>query len=364
MSAQECPVCELPANVEIRRAQNQEFVRCIRCGEFTISAEAKAQFKDAKLQIGTTATTLLSSWLREHWGSSILAEDITMIVRTRMPEVGEKADRLLRHLAKAKPKLGALIPIAWPATMACHSKLSDARGCSSKLLDVQATTGWALLGVGFCGDQEELDYLLREYLVKHQQYLELEDEAVNILTGGRIKITPSGWSRIDELRRGSGSGAVGFIAMWFNDEVKAASEAIHKAITVAGYEPVRVDRIEHNNRIDDEIIARIRGSKFLVADLTGQRGGVYFEAGFALGFGLPVIWLVREDGLETVHFDNRQYNFIVWRPDALDDLEQRLRNRIEATLGRGPFQDKANVVAKKGETRPAEVVAASVFTTP
>ena len=96
-----------------------------------------------------------------------------------------------------------------------------------------------------------------------------------------------------------------------------------------------MDRIEHNNRIDDEIVARIRQCKFLVADFTIDRGGIYFETGYAIGLGRPVIWTVRHDRLETVHFDNRQYNFIQWRPDKLLDLAFALRNRIEATIGRG-----------------------------
>jgi hypothetical protein len=74
-----------------------------------------------------------------------------------------------------------------------------------------------------------------------------------------------------------------------------------------------------------------------VADFTGERGGVYFEAGFALGLGRQVIWTVREDVLDKVHFDNRQYNFIVWKSSGLDKFAERLGLRIEATVGRGPW---------------------------
>lgn len=302
-------------------------VDCPRCGKFTVLPTLESALKG----LSGRQVANLSGWLRENPQARIDHESKDRLFSLRTPAVAEKADKLLNYIARTMPSPG--------------------QKCYAQQL------GRAALAAGWAEDHAELTWLLDSYLEADRGWLEK-------FVSSEVAISPSGWSRIDELRRGSGSGAVGFIAMWFNDEVKAASEAIDKAITVAGYEPVRVDRVEHNNRIDDEIIARIRGSKFLVADLTGQRGGVYFEAGFALGFGLPVIWLVREDGLETVHFDNRQYNFIVWKPDALDDLEQRLRNRIEATLGRGPFQDKANVVAKKGETRPAEVVAASVFTTP
>ena len=97
----------------------------------------------------------------------------------------------------------------------------------------------------------------------------------------------------------------------------------------------------HNNKIDDEIVAGIRRSKFLVADFTSHRGGVYFEAGLAIGLGLPVIWLCRKDELEKTHFDTRQYNFIVWETDQAVELSRALQNRIEATIGRGPLTANA-----------------------
>ena len=46
---------------------------------------------------------------------------------------------------------------------------------------------------------------------------------------------------------------------------------------------MRIDRHEHVNKIDDEIIAEIRRARFVVADFThgdtGGRGSVYYEAG-------------------------------------------------------------------------------------
>ena len=65
------------------------------------------------------------------------------------------------------------------------------------------------------------------------------------------------------------------------------------------------------------------------------RGGVYFEAGFALGLGLQVIWVCRQDQVELMHFDTRQYNHIAWSDP--DDLYKRLKNRIVALLGVGPL---------------------------
>jgi hypothetical protein len=129
--------------------------------------------------------------------------------------------------------------------------------------------------------------------------------------------------------------------MWFDPSVHAAwLEAIGPGIADAGFEAIRIDKVEHNNRIDDEIVAAIRACRFLVADFTGQRGGVYYEAGLVHGLGKQVIWLCRQEELDKVHFDTRQYNFIVWSPERLSELRARLRNRIEATLGRGTFLKK------------------------
>jgi nucleoside 2-deoxyribosyltransferase len=113
------------------------------------------------------------------------------------------------------------------------------------------------------------------------------------------------------------------------------NEAVSPGIADAGYKAFRIDKHQHNNRIDDEIIVKIKGSKFLVADFTGGRGGVYFEAGFAMGLGKPVIWTVERDELQHIHFDNRQYCFITWHSAELPNFRNALRLRIEATIGKG-----------------------------
>jgi nucleoside 2-deoxyribosyltransferase len=132
-----------------------------------------------------------------------------------------------------------------------------------------------------------------------------------------------------------------FVAMWFDDSMLGAYEiGIEGAVREAGYRPLRIDRKEHVNKIDDEIIAEIRRSHFLVADFTSNpgnpRGGVYFEAGYALALGKPVIWTCRQDLIEHVHFDTRQFNHIVWNDP--EELAKRLKHRIGAVLGQGPLK--------------------------
>ncbi|MCD4823722.1 MAG: hypothetical protein K8S55_03880 [Phycisphaerae bacterium] len=146
-----------------------------------------------------------------------------------------------------------------------------------------------------------------------------------------FNITPAGWKRIEELPKVGRESRQVFIAMWFDSKMDEFYEkGIQSAVKDAGYECKRIDNVEHNNKICDEIVAEIRKSRFVISDFTGQRGGVYFEAGLAMGLGLPVIWLVQKDDVEKLHFDTRQYNHIVY--ESAEDLKQKLFNRIAATI--------------------------------
>lgn len=147
-----------------------------------------------------------------------------------------------------------------------------------------------------------------------------------------IWIRPKGWEQIAKWNETPVVvSRQAFVAMWFDPQMSDIYKSgIEPAVKEAGFECRRIDGKEHNNKICDEIVAEIRKSRFLVADFTQNRGGVYFEAGFAMGLGLPVIWVVRKDDVNSLHFDTRQYNHIVY--DDADDLKAKLCNRIVATI--------------------------------
>ncbi|MBN2132463.1 MAG: hypothetical protein JW741_23375 [Sedimentisphaerales bacterium] len=104
-----------------------------------------------------------------------------------------------------------------------------------------------------------------------------------------VLLTP-GWQRVEELRKPNIDSKQAFVAMWFSDEVDVAYvEGIVNLKDDTGYHPLRIDMKQFNDKICDRIISEIRRSRFLIADVTGHRQGVYFEAGYAMGLGLPVI---------------------------------------------------------------------------
>lgn len=170
-----------------------------------------------------------------------------------------------------------------------------------------------------------------------RQYLEGEGLITKQLdTGGARRVTPKGYIAADELRTRRAASTQAFVAMWLTDEMRPVYDnGLARGISDAGFVSMLIPNKEHANRIDDEIIAEIRRSAFLVADFTGHRQNVYFETGFAIGLGLPVIWTCRKDYMGELHFDIRQYNSIDWESEA--ELAQRLQRRIEAMFGRGPL---------------------------
>ena len=154
----------------------------------------------------------------------------------------------------------------------------------------------------------------------------------------KYQVTVNGQKFLEEKRKNQESKKV-FVAMWFNEKVNFIYEqAVEPAIRECNYEPERIDRVEHNNIIDDEIIANIKQSKFIIADFTAEkdkpRGGVYYEAGFADGFGIPVILTCRKDLIENkeIHFDLEHRNFIWWEENKMEDFKEKLIKRIKATI--------------------------------
>ncbi len=134
-----------------------------------------------------------------------------------------------------------------------------------------------------------------------------------------------------------------FIASAFNykDVDAIYDRIICPVLSEFNLRPLRVDRVEHNDDIDDQIFKLIDQSQILIADLTYARPSVYYEAGCAFGMGKPVIYFARKDhfharpedpaGNLRIHFDLQMKNIIPWT-EPNDTLKRRLRSRLRHVL--------------------------------
>ena len=296
-----CPLCKKPA--ELKSTLTDICVTCEHCGRFLMDPwlpDVVDESTDAYLVSGATRNSDVRG------DTTRLTSDNLDALKSLAPsdwDVGRKYRLLLRHLARMS-------------------------GYPSRTANLRLENDYPLC---YAHDADECGFFLNQLL---------ESKWVTCSSGDggrRVTLTPLGWleSHTADPRESSKT----FIAMWFAPEMtQAYSDGIEPGVLGAGYTPIRIDREEHNNMIDDAIQAEIKESRFLVADLTGHRNGVYFEAGFALGLGMPVIWTCRKDEAEKAHFDTRQYNRIEWT--TAGELRERLELRIRATIGRGQIDSR------------------------
>jgi len=287
-------------------------VECPRCGEYEITDVAKDAQPDEFVK---EHLYLLSALARNHWDlkkrghekrlridAKLLTDrsEFEARVLSQCPRgVQEKMNTILRHIAE-------------------RSK------CPGHAVRVVPDEECARV---YCKNGLEMGFFLKS--LRGQRLVELDDK------GGYFDttVTADGWTRVEELDRPNAESKQAFVAMWFDGQLDAAyTQGITEIEQDTGFKPLRIDMKQFNEKICDHIVAEIRRSRFLIADVTGHRQGVYFEAGFAMGLGLPVIWTCRKDQIDECHFDTRQYNHIVWTTP--EDLREKLKDRILATIGR------------------------------
>ena len=235
--------------------------------------------------------------------------------------------------------------------------LADATKFFGDTIEISRPYGHRLF---FCKDEEELNNILEA--IKDQGYITGNSvsmiDVVDMSNGKpprRITMTAKGLQYADTLFSRTNSTQC-FVAMWFDESTKQLYEKIHNAVTGnpnaektspeygANYSIMKIDEKDHINYIPAEIISEIKRSKFMIADLSGYRGGVYYEAGFADGLGIPVIltcskqWFEEhtdEEGIKYngVHFDLKQKNILQWEDDKLDEFQRKLVARIGEVVG-------------------------------
>lgn len=147
-----------------------------------------------------------------------------------------------------------------------------------------------------------------------------------------IKLTYLGLEHIISIQEEGENSKNCFIAMSFSDTASGIRNIIKKVVRETGYEPILVDELHYDSSltINDAIIKFIKKSKFVIADFSEQKHGVYFEAGFALGLKRPVIYTCLSKDFKETHFDTNHYPHIVY--NDLSELEIRLKDKIQAWI--------------------------------
>ena len=136
----------------------------------------------------------------------------------------------------------------------------------------------------------------------------------------------------------------GFLALQFGSvEVEhLANEHIRPVVKKElGYELLGLREVSKAGVIDEILCETIRKSEFLIADLTDDNNGVYWEAGFAEGARIPVIYICERSKFEAkkTHFDTNHRTTIMWSSGESDPFEGKLVDTIRRTVEQGSHRE-------------------------
>ncbi len=121
-----------------------------------------------------------------------------------------------------------------------------------------------------------------------------------------------------------------FVIISFSADMDPIFEGIRAAGEAHGLRVERVKDVVGDYRITDKIIEMIHQARLIVADLTNERPNVYFELGYARGFGKTIITTAREG--TKLHFDVKDWTCTFYTDSRI--LEKRLYERFASELSK------------------------------
>lgn len=128
-----------------------------------------------------------------------------------------------------------------------------------------------------------------------------------------------------------------FIVMQFSSPYdELYSHVIKDACNAFTIEAVRADEIYGPGIIIKDVIERISRSQVVIADISPPNPNVYFEVGYALALGKPIILLAQRQQPDTkLPFDLSAFRVLLY-DDSIGGkakLEEGLRNHLKEILG-------------------------------
>lgn len=316
-----CPVCrtpEIPLGGPVAGYADADAIDCPRCGRFLISGTVKIVLENL-VQQRTINNSRLSHALRLRYDAQprpppFLRRDTDLqpfqADRNHIPP-HEQLDNLILWIGNNQPS-----PQEW-----AHSEMHA----------LAARIG---ASIGSDGSEAGVAWLIDEFDSLGLFAFELDPNP-------RVRLKPQGWVRLGELSRRIVNSHTAFMAMKFGDATldRVLRECFQPAAARAGFVLRALNEQPSAGLIDNQIRAAIRASRFMIADLSHDNNGAYFESGFAEGLGLPVIYTceARKFDARKTHFDTNHMHTVKWDTDTLEEAGEVLTATIRNTL---PLESK------------------------
>ena len=296
-----CPICGYYANV-FGHAFDDKVVWCARCGDFVIT--------DA----------LCDDWPSEHKGDKKFIALASYVIRSlQHPERPPHFDRkgLLSLLD------GRTLPTPAEAAESLILWLGDVLNGNPGDYCAESYTTLA----GLVGGTANNDVMwLKNSLISSG----LIEAASGASQNFEARLTFAGWNEYEKLRIKKSESHFSFFARQFDnvDLDQLYETCLRPAVRDTGFDLRTVS--QKAGHIDSIVEYEIRTCKFLIADLSDNNAGAYWEAGLAEGLGKPVIYICRK-GVVT-HFDTEHRQTIRWDLTDSKMTADKLKAIIRNTL--------------------------------
>jgi hypothetical protein len=310
-----CPVCSMTPT-KVTGWGPSARIECERCGDFALTDALNQDlpdiFKRERLRAAMVSHAIRRTQ-RKGQPITIYPNTIeTYWSRGHLPAPKEQADDLIVWIGDNQP--------------------DSARGATARELALDAWIGAALPQVP--GSAAGLRWLIAAMEPNETSPVLF----VHRYSSGTVvfQLTLAGWERYAALKRAQIDSRTAFMAMKFGDAElnDVVDRCFRPAVQRAGFELRVLTDHQQAGLIDDQIRAALIAARFVVADLTHGSFGAYWEAGFADGRGLPVIYTCRQaewDKAKT-HFDTNHMTTVLWNAGDLKPSEESMTAIIRATL--------------------------------
>jgi hypothetical protein len=277
---------------------------CPRCGEFIVDVHTQIMFS-AEITSDPEKIAVVSHAVRKRHRPILTIDVLKNLLQETLPNPAEQADNLILWLGNNSKGAGEHVEV---------------RGLTHQsIFGTKSENGFYFI----------INHLIDDKVIEGRKEGSLYNNAF-------LRLTFAGWKHYEELKKGTIHNRKAFMAMKFGDPKldKIVEEVFKNAVQKAGFELFRLNDNPKAGLIDDRMRVEIRTSRFLIADLTHDNAGAYWEAGYAEGLNKPVIYTCEKSKFDEnkTHFDTNHHLTIAWDADKPDEAGDELKATIRATM--------------------------------
>lgn len=306
-----CPICNFSKCTIYPKNHGTFFVSCRRCGEFSITDQC-IRYTDVKEKI-SKISYILSGLSRELYETKskppqFMTTNLEEYAKHYLvPDVNSIEEKIKKFLQRLREK-------------------TEYFGQEINFKDIET-----VFPLAYAKNSEELVAL---FTLMTEKKLAKSKVVPN---GGakivKISLSANGWDITNSSQKENQESDKGFVAVWFDESMNESIKAIETAIEDCNFKPICIRDEHFSEKIMDKALGEIRKSRFVVVDLTGNRGSVFFEAGFAHGLGVETIYVFREsDEKEKSPLEFYARHYQCYKYKTPDDLREKLRDAISARI--------------------------------